>query len=150
MRANDCCGTAHSADDCCGDPKHCGGCWVMNGKPGASTRTSPRSRFHGADRPATEHILPAVSPGATTIRKLGRIEHAFDSDLLGSVRADELALRVLPAERKVGLFERLISGPQGDVTLKEDFLSFLGCLACGTGLAFLLVGIVLFFRTVAP
>jgi hypothetical protein len=72
----------------------------------------------------------------------------------GSVRHAELRLPAVVAApappRKVGLLERLIAGPQGDVTLKEDFLSFLGCLACGTGLAFLLVGIVMFFRTVAP
>jgi hypothetical protein len=137
-------------EGCCCNPSSCiralaGECVVFG-----NIATAQPARFHGADRPATEHILPAVSPGATTIRKLGRIEHAFDSDLLGSVRADELALRVLPAERKVGLFERLIAGPQGDPSLREDFLSFLGCLACGTGLAFLLVGIVMFFRTVAP
>jgi hypothetical protein len=72
----------------------------------------------------------------------------------GSVRHAELRLPAVVAApsppRKVGLFERLIAGPQGDPSLREDFLSFLGCLACGTGLAFLLVGIVMFFRTVAP
>jgi hypothetical protein len=72
----------------------------------------------------------------------------------GADRPAELRLPAVSAPpalvRKVGLFERLIAGPQGDVTLKDDFLSFLGCVACGTGLAFLLVGIVMFFRTVAP
>jgi hypothetical protein len=72
----------------------------------------------------------------------------------GSVRDAELRLPAVVAApappRKVGLFERLIAGPQGDVTLKRRFLELLGCLACGTGLALLLVSIVLFFRAVLP
>lgn len=50
------------------------------------------------------------------------------------------------APRKIGLIERLLAGPKGDVTLKRDFFEFLDCLAVGTGLALVLVAIVMALR----
>lgn len=119
-------------DDCCGDPKNCRdyGCVIFS----AYRRVQP-ARFFGASRPNTELALPYVPqphcPGCACPPN----ETCWDRKRSG---------------RKVGLFERLIAGPQGDPTLKEDFLSFLGCVACGTGLAVLLIAIVMFFRIVTP
>jgi hypothetical protein len=72
----------------------------------------------------------------------------------GSVRHAELRLPAVVAApappRKVGLFERLIAGPQGDVTLKEDFISFLGCVGAGCGAALVILAVVMAAREFLP
>ena len=113
-----------SVNNCCGDPSHCGGCSVL----GSSAESARRS------------AAVFTSPS----RSLERRSSPRGIDL----RTASFAPAVAP--RKIGLFERLIAGPQGDPSLREDFLSFLGCLGAGTGAALLLVAIVLFFRTVSP
>jgi hypothetical protein len=69
------------------------------------------------------------------------------SEFGGADRPDELRLPAIAAApvapRKVGWLERLISGPQGDPYLRSDFYSFLGRLACGTGLALVFLAIIL-------
>lgn len=115
-------------DDCCGSASICG---------------DHRCQIFGAS-----------AEGARSAAAVFATKRDADMFVERRIKPRELRLPAISAPpapvRKVGLFERLIAGPQGDVTLREDFLSFLGCLACGVGLAAVILAVVMAARELLP
>jgi hypothetical protein len=125
-------GSAHSmtarVDDCCGDPSQC---WEPCGILGKSAEHARRSAVvFATKRDADTFVERRIKPR--------------------EMRLDYVPPRTTIQPRKVGWLERLIAGPQGDPDLRSDFYSFLGCLACGIGLAAVILAVVMAAREFLP